>query len=91
MVALAFVLAAAGPAAAQPNAASAAPVGLPSLGDAGQITALEERKLGDEIARELYRDPDYLDDPILGEYVDGLWRQLLAGARARGELSPELE
>ncbi|MFD1711439.1 M48 family metalloprotease [Ottowia flava] len=68
-----------------------APSALPSLGDAGQITALEERKLGDEIARELYRDPDYMDDPIIGEYVDGLWRQLLAGARARGELSPELE
>ena len=55
------------------------------------MTTLEERKLGDAIARELYRDPDYLDDPILGEYVDGVWRQLLAGAKARGELSPELE
>ncbi len=55
------------------------------------MTTLEERKLGDAIARELYRDPDYLDDPILGEYVDGLWRQLLDGARARGELLPELE
>ena len=55
------------------------------------MTTLEERKLGDAIAGELYRDPDYLDDPILGEYVDGVWRQLLAGAKARGELSPELE
>ncbi|AVO35956.1 peptidase M48 [Ottowia oryzae] len=68
-----------------------APAGLPSLGDAGDMTTLEERKLGDAIAGELYRDPDYLDDPILGEYVDGVWRQLLAGAKARGELSPELE
>ena len=68
-----------------------APAGLPSLGDAGDMTALEERKLGDAIARELYRDPDYLDDPITSEYVDGLWRQLQAGARARGELAPELE
>ena len=55
------------------------------------MTTLEERKLGDAIAGELYRDPDYLDDPILGEYVDGVWRQLLAGSKARGELSPELE
>ncbi len=55
------------------------------------MTALEERKLGDAIARELYRDPDYLDDPILAEYVDGLWRRLLDGARARGELPPELD
>ena len=84
---------AATPGVAQTPAAksSPAPPGLPSLGDAGQITALEERKLGDEIARELFRDPDYLDDPIVGEYVDGIWRQLLAGTRKRGELPPELE
>ena len=68
-----------------------APRGLPSLGDAGAMTALEERKLGDAIIRELYRDPDYIDDPIVGEYVDGIWRRLLAGARARGELPAELD
>lgn len=55
------------------------------------MTPLEERKLGDAIARELYRDPDYLDDPITGEYVDDLWRGLMAGARARGELTAELQ
>ena len=65
--------------------------GLPSLGDAGEMTALEERKLGDAIIRELYRDPDYIDDPVVGEYVDGLWRRLLVAARARGELPPELD
>ncbi len=69
----------------------AAARGLPSLGDAGDMTTLEERKLGDAIIRELYRDPAYLDDPVIGEYVDGLWRTLLAGARARGELPPELD
>ena len=65
--------------------------GLPSLGDAGDMTPLEERKLGDTIIRELYRDPDYIDDPVVGEYVDGIWRRLLAGARARGELPAELD
>ncbi len=65
--------------------------GLPSLGDAGEMTTLEERKLGDTIIRELYRDPDYIDDAIVGEYVDGIWRRLLAAARARGELSAELD
>ena len=69
---------------------SASP-GLPSLGDAGLMTSLEERKLGDTIIRELYRDPAYIDDPIIGEYVDSIWRALLAGARARGELPSELE
>jgi predicted Zn-dependent protease len=65
--------------------------GLPSLGDAGVMTPLQERKLGDEIARELYRDPSWLDDPILGEYVDGIWSALRDGARARGELPRELD
>jgi predicted Zn-dependent protease len=61
------------------------------MGDAVDMTTLEERKIGDAIARELYRDPDYLDDPVVGEYVDGIWRSLMAGARARGELPPELD
>jgi predicted Zn-dependent protease len=50
-----------------------------------------ERKLGEKIARELYRDPDYLDDPVLVEYVQGIWQPLLAAARTRGELTPELD
>jgi len=50
-----------------------------------------ERHLGDRIARSLYRDPDYIDDPLLGEYVQGIWQRLLQGARQRGELLPELE
>jgi predicted Zn-dependent protease len=62
---------------------------LPGMGD-GEMTASAERQLGDQIARELYRDPDYLDDPVLAEYVGEIWRRLLAGARARGELTPEL-
>ena len=64
---------------------------LPALGDGGEISAAAERQIGDRIARELYRDPDYLDDPILDEYVLGIWNALLAAARSRGELSPELE
>lgn len=66
--------------------------GLPTLGDgASSITTGEERRLGDQIAKELYRDPDYLDDPVLQEYVEGIWLHLQDAARKRGELSPELE
>lgn len=66
--------------------------GLPTLGDgAASITTGEERRLGDQIVRELYRDPDYLDDPVLQEYVEGIWQHLQEAARKRGELSPELE
>ena len=65
--------------------------GLPTLGDGSDLTSSEERRLGDRIIRELYRDPDYIDDPVIGEYVQGIWQPLMAAARARGELSPELD
>lgn len=64
---------------------------LPTLGDGSDLTSSEERRLGDRIIRELYRDPDYIDDPVIGEYVQGIWQPLMAAARARGELSPELD
>ena len=34
--------------------------GLPTLGDGSDLTSSEERRLGDRIIRELYRDPDNL-------------------------------
>ena len=64
---------------------------LPNLGDSTSISPAAERHLGDRIARELYRDPDYLDDAVIGEYVQGVWLPLMAAARARGELPPELD
>lgn len=65
--------------------------GLPSLGDGSELTTSAERRLGDRIIRELYRDPDYIDDAVLGEYVQSIWQPLVAAARARGELTPELD
>jgi predicted Zn-dependent protease len=64
---------------------------LPTLGDGSDLSSSAERRLGDRIARELYRDPDYLDDAVLSEYVQGIWQPLLAAARLRGDLSPELD
>ena len=64
---------------------------LPTLGDGSEMTSSAERKLGERIARELYRDPDYIDDPVLVEYVQSIWQPLLAAARQRGELSNELD
>ncbi len=55
------------------------------------MTTSAERRLGERIARDIYRDPDYLDDPVLVEYVQGIWQPLLAAARQRGELSEELD
>ena len=64
---------------------------LPTLGDGSDISTSAERRLGDRIAREIFRDPDYLDDPVLAEYLQGIWQPLLAASRARGDLSPELD
>ncbi len=64
---------------------------LPNLGDGSEMTTSAERRMGDRIAREIYRDPDYIDDPLLMEYVQGIWQPLLAAARVRGELTPELD
>ena len=64
---------------------------LPTLGDGSELTAAAERRLGDRIAREIYRDPDYIDDPILFDYVDAIWQPLLAAARTTGDLPPELD
>ncbi len=64
---------------------------LPNLGDGSDMTSGDERRLGDRIIRELYRDPDYIDDPVLLEYVNDIWQPLLAAARLRGDLSAELD
>jgi predicted Zn-dependent protease len=69
---------------------SAQPVGLPSLGDVQGMSIAAERRLGDRIARDIYRDPDYLDDPVLAEYLQLIWQPLLGAARTRGDVPPEL-
>jgi len=64
---------------------------LPTLGDSSDMGSAAERRLGDRIAREMYRDPDYIDDPVLVEYVQSIWQPLLQAAKARGDLSAELQ
>ena len=78
------------PQSASPGARPAS-VQLPNLGDASAMTPSEERRMGDRIAREIYRDPDYIDDPVVAEYVQGVWQPLLAAARLRGDMTPELD
>ena len=63
---------------------------LPSLGDGDGMSVAAERRLGDRIVRSLYADPSYLDDPVIGDYLQALWQPLMAAARDRGEVSPEL-
>ena len=76
---------------ASTGGAQTQPAPLPNLGDGADMTPAVERRLGDRIARELYRDPDYIDDPVIMQYVDGIWQSLLAASRLRGELPPQLD
>ena len=64
---------------------------LPSLGDNSELAAAAERRIGDRIAVSIYRDPDYIDDPVLMDYVQTIWQPLMTAARARGELNAELD
>ena len=70
-----------------------AQVRLPALGEtaAEDFTAGSERRLGEQIMSEIVRDPDYLDDPILQEYLVSLWRPLVAAARTRGEVDGDVD
>lgn len=68
-----------------------APAQLPSLGDHTDLSVSQERRIGERIVRVLYRDPDYIDDPVMADYIQSLWQPLLAAARVRGELPPELD
>jgi predicted Zn-dependent protease len=90
-MACAPVLAQQGSTSPLPGATRSTASQLPGMGDASELTASAERRLGDRIAREIFRDPDYIDDPVLAEYVDGIWQPLLAAARQRGEMSDELQ
>lgn len=69
-----------------------AQVNLPALGDTASedFNLGTERHLGDAIMRDIRRDPDYLDDPILLEYLQSLWQPLLAAARLRGDIGEDL-
>jgi len=66
---------------------------LPSLGDpAGEDFSLAtEHKLGEEIMREIRVDPDYLDDPVLLEYLQSIWQPLVATSRARGNITADID
>jgi predicted Zn-dependent protease len=78
------------PAAAQSGTDRPSQGNLPSLGDGEGMTLSAERRMGDRIARGIYRDPDYLDDPVLVDYLQSLWQPLLGAARDRGDVAPEL-
>jgi beta-barrel assembly-enhancing protease len=80
---------------AQPSTAPAAganPSRLPALGDGEQdFTPAVERRLGEQIMVEVRRDPAYLDDPLLLDYVQSLWSPLMVAARAQGHIGADAD
>ncbi len=90
LLALVLLLGSVPPGAAQSGNDRPSLGNLPSLGDGDGMTLSAERRMGDRIARGIYRDPDYLDDPVLVDYLQSLWQPLLGAARDRGDVAPEL-
>ncbi len=67
---------------ALPAWVGAQPVGLPDLGDssAQELSPRLERRLGDAIMVESLRDPTYIDDPDLRQYLTRMASELAANA-----------
>ena len=68
-------------------------VRLPSLGESAsdEVSVSAERRLGEQIMREVRRDPDYFDDPVLLEYLQSIWDPLVQAARQRGDIAPDID
>lgn len=71
-------------------ASVAAAQNLPRLGEDGLMPLSDELRIGVDVARSLYSQPDYLDDPLLVEYVDGIFSRLMAAGRANGSVDPAM-
>jgi predicted Zn-dependent protease len=73
--------------------AAQAQVRLPALGEGASedFSVGTEKRMGESIMREIRRDPDYLDDPVLLEYLGTLWAPLVAAARARGDIESDTD
>ena len=66
---------------------------LPALGESASddFNLSAEKRLGEQIMREIRPDPDYLDDAMLLEYLSSIWQPLVAGARQRGDIGKDVD
>ncbi|MBC3870749.1 M48 family metalloprotease [Undibacterium oligocarboniphilum] len=73
---------------------NAAAQNLPTLGDTSreELSPLMERRLGEQIMNAVRRDPDYMDDGPVSEYLNRLGNKMLdARPDARGEAAYDFE
>ena len=68
-------------------------VRLPSLGESAsdEFNLSQEKRVGEQIMREIRRDPAYLDDPELLDYTQSLWQPLVQAARRNGNIGADTE
>jgi predicted Zn-dependent protease len=78
---------------AWPATPALAQVNLPALGEAeaDEFGIGDEKKLGEQIMRQIRPDPDVVDDPVLFEYLMSVFVPLHQAAIKRGNISPEME
>jgi predicted Zn-dependent protease len=85
----------------EPPLGGQAPIILPDLGDisSADMSPLDENKLGERIMREIRKDPDFVTNWMMYDYINLLGRELVAGARKEkisgsentGPFSPKFE
>lgn len=68
-----------------------AQVNLPSLGDSvsEDLDVGSERRIGEQVMRQIRLDPDYLEDPLLEEYLQAVWAPLVQAAKQLGNIGDE--
>lgn len=68
---------------------------LPDLGDGsgGTLTPQAERRIGERLMRDLRRDPDYLDDWLIRDYLNSIAARLSAAATSQyiGSYLPDFD
>ena len=64
---------------------------LPNIGDGNSMSVQQERRLGESIMRQLVTDADYLDDPVLLDYLQTIWQPLRDASVQLGNLQAEQE
>ena len=76
-----------------PLQAQASGVRLPALGESAsdEFNLSQEKRIGEQIMREIRRDPDYLDDPELLDYLRALWQPLVRAAERNGAITADTE
>ena len=63
---------------------------LPALGDGTGLSLTAERRLGDRIMRQLWRNPLLIDDAVLEDGLQRFWTPLVEAAERRGELPADM-